>query len=149
MRRPTSATPRSVSTSSRRENSAEIGGVGVADATTHLGHTEIGLDGQPAGLRHAVLHDPVLHGSAGLSTYRGCQVPRTEVHCLRDVAEGQWAAEALLDHREYLIQKTGPRSVQLFTLAGCQACGADKQQHELGDDGLAISLPPLTQLTLD
>jgi hypothetical protein len=99
------------------EDSAEIGGVGVADATTHLGHTEIGLDEQPAGLRHAALHDPVLHGSAGLSTYRGCQVPRTEVHCLRDVAEGQGAAEALLDHREHLIQKTGPRSVQLFTLA--------------------------------
>ena len=51
------------------EDSAEIGGVGVADATTHLGHTEIGLDEQPAGLRHAALHDPVLHGSAGLSTY--------------------------------------------------------------------------------
>ena len=60
------------------EKSVEIGGVGIADAATHIGHTEIGLDEQPAGLCHAALHDPFLHGTAGSSTYRSRQMPRPQ-----------------------------------------------------------------------
>jgi len=83
-------------------DSAEIGGVGVADATTHLGRTEIGLDEQrrafvmrrctiqsctvrPVCRRTAVVRCPGLRCTASATS-------------LRDRA-----AEALLDHREHLI----------------------------------------------